>query len=151
MKIQTRHFGEVEVDENKLIRFEEGIFGFEDNKKFVVLSEGDENNVFAWLQSADEELLCLPIINPFLWYTDYSPEIDDELIISIGEVEEKDLDVFTVVVVPEDIKNMTTNLKAPILVNHATKKGVQVVVKDEEYGIKHNLYEQIQTVKKAGE
>ncbi len=54
-------------------------------------------------------------------------------------------------VIPEDIKNITTNLRAPIIMNKETRKGIQAVVNDDEYDIRHNLYEQLQKLKEAGE
>jgi len=77
--------------------------------------------------------------------------VDDELIGSIGELKRDDLEIYTVVVIPEDIKKMTTNLRAPIILNTRTKKGIQGIVNDEEYDIRHNLYDQLQALKEAGE
>ena len=152
MEILTRHFGNVDIDENKIVEFNEGIFGFDGLKKYIVLYDGaEEGNPFAWLQSLEDKDVCLPMVNPMVWYPSYAPEVDDEKITSIGDLDEKMIDVFTIVVIPDDIKYMTTNLKAPILINKTTKKGIQAIVNDNEYDIKHNLYEQLEKLKKAGE
>jgi len=152
MKVATKHFGTVDVDDLKVIRFDEGIFGFSEMKEFVLLYEGEEEkSPFAWLQALNDPLVCLPLINPLVWFPEYAPEIDDDQIEKIGELRPEDLDIYTVVVVPENIKEMTTNLRAPILINRLTKKGIQVIVNDEEYAIKHNLYNQLEALKKAGE
>jgi len=149
--IATRHFGEVEIDETKIVEFAKGIFGFEETKKFIVLYDGEEGNPFAWLQAINEKDICLPMVNPMLWYPQYSPDVDDELIANIGELNQDALEIYTVVVIPEDIKNITTNLRAPIIMNKETRKGIQAVVNDDEYDIRHNLYEQLQKLKEAGE
>lgn len=152
MIIKTKHFSEIEVKEENILKFEEGIFGFENSKKFVIIYDNEtENSPFCWLQSTEEEEVCLPMIDPVTYFPDYNPEISGELVGKIGELKVEDINLFTVVVVPDDIKKMTTNLKAPILVNIQTKKGIQVVVEDEEYLIKHNLYDQIKSLKEAGE
>lgn len=152
MLIKTKHFGEVEMDEANILVFNEGIFGFEDNKRYVILFYQEaENSPFSWLQSLEDQELSLPIINPLSYFPDYNPEVSDELVEKIGEPVLEDLNLFTVVVVPEDIKKMTTNLKAPILVNIKTKKGMQVIAQDDEYSIKHNLYNQIKNLQEAGE
>lgn len=150
MKINTKHFGEVEIDESKIVEFEQGIFGFEEAKKFVILSEEETSTGLCWMQAIDDTTLALPLINPIFWFPAYSPEIDDEQVLKIGELKEEELNVFSVVVIGDNIENMTTNLKAPILVNTNTKKGVQVIVENDEYEIKHNLYEQMKLIK-AGE
>ena len=152
MQIETKHFGIVNIDESKIIIFEEGIFGFKNVKKFILLyDQGEEGGPFVWMQAVEEPKVCLPLVNPMIWFTDYTPEVDDEVIQKIGELNPKILDVFTVVVVPEKIENMTTNLKAPILVNRETKKGCQAIVNDEVYDVRHNLYEQIKIMNKGGE
>lgn len=152
LKIATRHFGEVEIDESKIVEFEKGIFGFEELKKYVVLYENAEKeNPFAWLQAVDDANVSLPMVNPVVWYPGYEPDVDDEVVEKLGDIQTMALEVYTVVVIPEDIKKMTTNLRAPILLNQTTKKGVQVIVNDEEYEIKHNLYDQLMKLKEAGE
>lgn len=152
MDIDTRHFGNVTIEEDKIIAFADGIFGFEELKEFIVLYDGrEEGNPFAWLQAIKDKDVCLPLINPMAWYPDYEPEVDDEKIDSLELVDQADLDVYTVVVIPEDIKAITTNLKAPILINRKSKLGMQVIVNDDAYNLKHNLYEQMEALKKAGE
>ncbi|MDF1615990.1 flagellar assembly protein FliW [Petrocella sp. FN5] len=151
MKINTKHFGEVEIDEERIVVFEQGIFGFEDSKRYVMLYEDeDTKNGLCWMQSVDDEGLSLPVINPMFWFPDYSPEVADEQIARIGALKEEDLNLFSVVVITDNIESMTTNLKAPIVINIQTKKGMQVIVANEEYEIKHNLYEQMKLMK-AGE
>lgn len=152
MEILTRHFGKVDIEEEKIVNFQEGIFGFDSLKKFIILYDGaEEGNPFAWLQAIDSQDVCLPMISPMYWFQDYSPDVDDELIGSIGDLDPSALDLYTIVVIPDDIKAMTTNLKAPIIINRETKQGIQVIVNDDEYNIKHNLYEQLEKLKKAGE
>lgn len=151
MKITTKHFGEVEIDEDRIVEFEHGIFGFEESKKFVVFTEEEGVSTgLCWLQAIDDESLAMPLVNPIFWFPDYSPEIADEQIGKIGELKEEDLNVFSVVVIAESIESMTTNLKAPILVNVKTKKGMQVIAENDDYDIKHNLYDQMKKMK-AGE
>lgn len=151
MLIKTKHFGEIEIDETSILEFPEGIFGFEDDKKFVVLYDDEDNSPFSWLQSLDTVTTSLPLINPVVYFPDYNPEVSGSSIEKIGDVSEEDLGLFTVVVVPEDVTKMTTNLKAPIIVNVKTKKAIQVIVEDDNYGIKHNVYDQIKLLKEAGE
>ena len=148
MKIATKHFGEVEVDESKIVNFEKGIFGFEDEKQFIMFYEDEEApNGLCWMQSINDGDLVLPVVNPIYWYPDYSPEIDDEHIEAIGELAEEDLQLFTVVVIRETIEDMTVNLQAPIVINYKTMQGMQAVIQGDDYGIRHNLYEQMQKMK----
>lgn len=148
MLIETRHFGKIEIEDNSIITFNEGIFGFSNYHEFTIVYE---NEIFCWLQSLEDKDVALPMIPTTLIFPDYSPEIQDELILKLGDLEQEDLILFTVVVVPKDIENMTANLKAPIIVNTKTQKGIQVIL-DGDYEVKHNLYEHLNQVKqKAGE
>lgn len=148
MKIVTKHFGEVEIDDSKVVDFESGIFGFEDEKRFVMLYENEQTqNGLCWMQSIKTQDLALPVVNPIFWFPEYSPEVADEQVEKIGELVEDDLNLFSVVVITDNIESMTINLKAPILVNIKTKKGMQVIVENDEYQIKHNLYEQMSRLK----
>lgn len=149
MLIQTKHFGEAEIDDKKIIRFEQGIFGFEDQKEFVVLYESEvEESPFCWLQSIHETHICLPMIDPLIWFPEYQPDLADEEILKLGALDPNAISVYTVVVVPENLEEMTTNLRAPIVINLETKKGAQIVTVEEQYQIRENLYRRIKT---AGE
>lgn len=151
MEITTRHFGTVTIDEHKIITFDDGIFGFAENKRFILLYDNQEEGTpFVWMQSVEDKELCLPMINPLTWFPEYAPEVDDEEIGSLQLESQDSLEVYTIVVIPDDIESLTTNLRAPILINQVNKKGCQVIVQDEEYGVRHNLYEQIMKLKEAG-
>lgn len=148
MFIKTKYFGEIEMDEDKVLSFENGIFGFEDQKEFVILYEDQNGETpFCWLQSTKEPYVCLPLIDPMIWFPDYAPELADEELLKLGELDPNVLSIYTVTVVPENIEEMTTNLMAPIVVNLSTKKGAQIVTGDEQYPIRENLYQRIQDMK----
>ena len=100
----------------------------------------------------EEPLLALPIIHPFELREDYNPIVEDELMKNIGDPADADIIIFSTLSIPSDLTKMTANLKAPIIVNAAGRKGMQVIVENEDYEIKFNAYEAIQKMKeKAGE
>lgn len=146
MVIATKHFGEIELEEEKIITFEQGIFGFEHCKKYTILysGEGENSSTISWLQSLEEVSLALPIIQPSYVTDTYNPVIEDELLVSLGNFSEEDLVVFLTLTVPSDLTKMTTNLKAPLIINTANKKGCQVVVEDPRYVVKYPVYEVFQ-------
>ena len=114
MNVKTRHFGDVEIDDSKVITMDNGLFGFENYKKYVLLydSSSDEIPNIQWLQSLDEELLALPVMIPTTVVPDYNPVVEDETLASLGEWKEEDVSMLVTVTVPEDIKKMSINLKA---------------------------------------
>ena len=48
--------------------------------------------------------------------------------------------MFCVLTVPADITKMTINLKAPIIVNADTLKGVQLIADNNDYEVRYPIY-----------
>lgn len=143
MKITTKIVGEIEVDEAKIISFEDGILGFPDLKRFMLIhdEERDGNNLISWMQSIDEPGFAMPVIDPLRVCPDYNPVVEDELLKPLGELEGDELLVLTTVTVPPEIEKMTSNLKAPFIINAKNHKACQIILEEERYIIKYPIYE----------
>ncbi|GHU41965.1 flagellar assembly factor FliW [Clostridia bacterium] len=152
MKLETRVFGEIDVDEEKMIHFEDGIIGFPDCKSFALIfdAEGDSKDSLCWLQSIEEPIFAMPVINPLLIQDDYSLQVDDETLKKLGLIEEENLLVLVTVTIPTEIQKLSVNLKAPIVINAAEHKAIQLIV-DDELPVKFYIYDILQAKKKAGE
>ncbi|GFN35864.1 flagellar assembly protein FliW [Tepidimicrobium xylanilyticum] len=142
MLLHTKHFGEIEINEERIIDFPEGILGFEDEKQFVIINNEDEENPFQWLQSVANPDLAFVIINPFFVYPNYEIVIPETAQEKLKLKDEKDVAVYSIVVVPEDIEKMTANLLGPIIINTKEKLGKQVVLDDDRYTTKHFVFRQ---------
>lgn len=150
MEIKTKLFGDIQVDQSKLIQFEDGLIGFCEYKKFMLIHDSeDEESLISWLQCVEEPELALPVIDPLSVKIDYNPIVEDELFKNIGKIEDNQILVLTTLTVPSDVTKITTNLKAPIVINTNTLKGCQIIVDNEEYSVRYPIYEQIK--KKGGE
>ncbi len=149
MLIKTKHFGEIDLEEDKIISFEQGILGFSDCKKYAIIydNESGERPDITWLQSIDEPALAIPVISPFLIRPEYNPTVEDELLSPIGEVNTENLVVLVSITVPNDTTKISANLKAPFVINSETKKGCQVIVEDPSFEIKYYFYEQLKALK----
>lgn len=149
MLVKTRYFGEIDLGEDKIITLERGLIGFEEYKKYTILydSEKEERPAISWLQSLDEPGLALPVVSPLVVKPDYNPVVEDELLMNIGELTEENLVILLTLTVPEDVKKMTTNLKAPIIINSDTRKGVQLIVENQDYEVKYNVYDVLKSQK----
>lgn len=151
MLVKTKCFGEVEIDDNKIIYFENGILGFEDYKKYTLIYDSEKNRkTIMWLQSVDESSLALPVIDPMLISEEYSPVVEDELLDIIGGITEENMFILVILTVPSDITKMTANYKAPVIINTETLKGIQLIAENEEYMVKHPVYD-ILKARKGGE
>ncbi len=153
MVIKTKLFGEIEVSEDKLIRFETGIVGFSELKDFMLIhdSENDKSNI-SWMQSVQEPAFAMPVINPLFIVDTYNPEIEDELLTPLGNLDQNDMLVLVTITVPKDIKQMTINLRAPMVINGDNCRACQVIAEGEQYAVKYPIYDILMAAKeKAGE
>lgn len=153
MRINSRVFGEIEVDESKIIHFPSGIIGFPEMTDFILIydEEKGKDASIRWMQSLQEEEFALPVMDPLFVAGDYNPEVEDNYLIPLGEMKEEDALVLVTVTVPGDLKQMSVNLQAPIIINTETKKAAQVIVNTEKYPVKYYIYEILQAMKKEGE
>lgn len=150
MKLKTRVFGEIDIDDEKIITFENGIIGFPDLKRFTLIFNEEKKGGIFWMQSLDEPVVALPVMNPLAIKEDYNPMVEDELLKPLGEMTPENTFVLVTVTVPEDIKKITVNLKAPIVINVAERKAAQIIVEGGE--VKYPIYEMIKSgMEKAGE
>lgn len=145
MILETRHFGNIEINEEDVITFEKGIPGFEDSRRFAILYKvGDEDNPFKWLQSVDNGSLAFVIIQPQYFMKHYEVKITDSVAEDLEIEDLADVVVYTIVTIPDDISQMTANLKAPIIINTKRNKGCQMILDDERYRFRHNILEELQ-------
>ena len=153
MKAATRLFGEIEIDESKIITFEDGIIGFPDMKKFTLIFDEEKEGrpSISWLQSMDEPEIAFPVMDPLFVCEIYNPSVEDELLKNLGTIKEDNLYVLVTVTVPQDIKELAVNLKAPIVINTDTRKASQIIVED-DLPVRYRIYEILEEAKKkAGE
>ena len=141
MIIETKNFGEITIDEDSIITFEKGIPGFEQRTKFILIVEQD--CPCCWMQSIEEPNLAFFLIDPLSFCPEYGPDVDDKYIEMLGEPVIDDLVLYAIVVIPDDIKNMTANLKAPVIINTKTRKGMQVYLEKSNYLMKYNIYDKL--------
>jgi len=141
MIIQTRDFEWVEISPEDVICFPEGIPAFEEEKEFVLLSGNDEGNPFLWLQSVTHETPCFIVINPFVIWQDYKPLIPPRIMKKLEVSTEEALRYLVIAVVPPNIREITVNLRSPIVINSAKNLAMQVVLEQGNYGIRHPLFE----------
>ncbi len=152
MVINTRIFGEVTVDDEKMIHFPNGIVGFPELQDFALIhdsEQGDQGGI-RWMQSIQEPSFAMPVVDPLVAKEDYNPTVEDDLLKIIGECE--DPLVLVTITVPSDLTKMSVNLKAPLIINVDTKKAAQVILED-DYPVKFFIYDILKKRKeeKAGD
>ena len=149
MVINTRIFGEVTIDDEKLIHFPGGIIGFPELVDFALIYYSQKGNQggIRWMQSVQEPGFAMPVIDPLAIKEDYAPMVDDDLLKTIGGME--DILVLVTITVPSDLTKMSVNLKAPLIINATERKACQVILED-ELPVKYFIYDILQAKKKSG-
>lgn len=154
MKAMTRLFGEIDIDEGKIITLERGMIGFPDLQKFALIydeEKGLKASSVMWLQSMDDTQVAFPVMQPNQIKPDYNPMVSDEMLIPLGELNEDNTYVLVTLTAMPKKEDTTVNLKAPIVINTETKRGCQLIV-DDDYPVKFKIYEALKEKKeKAGE
>lgn len=142
MIIETGRFGELTIGDDELIQIPQGVLGFPENKRFCLVDPGDDTLIL-WLQSLESSEIAFPVLEPKIFRSDYTARL------SSAELRELQLEnvnlsaVFSILTIPQDVTQMTANLKAPIVINLKKQLAKQVVLQENEYSIKHLMFKEL--------
>lgn len=139
MKLNTKYHGVREYEEKDIINFNKGLPGFENLKKFIVFPL-EENQIFNVVHSIEDLSIGIVVISPFDFLDKYELNLKDEAIKRLKIKEEEDVRVLNTITVNSNKENITTNLRAPIVINIKEKLGEQIILENEEYIIKYPLF-----------
>lgn len=135
MTIDSKPFGEIDIDERQLLTFPRGLYGFEHLREFAMLDSG--RPPFFWLQSLEKREVAFVLINPYVVRPDYVLEIPDEDLEEIGHPDPEQILVFAIVTIPGTGGEITCNLQGPLVINRAERLGHQSISLYQEYHTKH--------------
>ena len=139
-KVNTDRFGEIEIDEKKIIHFKDGIPAFEDEHEFVILPY-DEESPYYFMQSLNRSDLAFLLTIPEIFFPDYSVELDDATVEELQIKDTEKIIVYTIITIPNgSVRLMTTNLLAPIIFNIENMSAKQIVMDKSNYTTKHRLF-----------
>lgn len=153
MRAMTKNFGEIDIADDKIIVFDKGIIGFPELREFALIyneERGSNGGSIRWLQSMSRPDFAMPVMDPLVVDPNYNPQVDDELLKPLGALDQDAMLVLVTVTVPKDIKNITVNMKAPIVINANTRYAAQLIIDGDEYKVKFPIYDILQ-MKKAEE
>ena len=130
---------ELQVKEEKVVIFNEGIPGFENLTKYILLEE--ENSKFLYLQSLEDENICFVVVDPYVFKEDYAPIISESYFEKLGGGEDSEFVIYAIVCIKKPIGESTLNLAGPLLIHVKNRLGIQVVTEEKTYRTKHTLNE----------
>jgi flagellar assembly factor FliW len=139
VKINTTRFNELEVDKKDIIEFTEGLLGFENLKKFFIVDPGDQTLIL-WLQSIDDASVAFPIIEPKIFQPNFSVKLLPLELNSLNLENLSNASVYTILTIPQNVTEMSANLKAPIIINNKSKIARQIVLQDSKLEVRFKMY-----------
>ena len=142
MNIKTSRFGEVDIADDAVIAMPEGMLGFSEITRYVLIQHRD-GSPFLWYQAIDEPNLAFVVVDAFTFFPDYEVVMSSEDVQVLDCSTPGDLAVFLVVVIPDNPKEMTANLRGPLVINVGNKVARQVVLTDEKYSPHHSIMEEM--------
>ncbi len=146
MKVNTRAYGEVEVDERQRVNFPGGLLGFEKFTDYVLMDA--RQKPFIYLQSLEVPELAFILIDPFLFRPDYALDMSDEVLEDIGVEAPADAVIFSIVTAPADGTAITANLMGPVIISKSSRKGMQAVLADPRWRVKHDIMAEMAAARK---
>ncbi len=146
MVIESKAFGEVEVDERQVLTFPGGLFGFEQHHEFALLDAAQ--TPFYWLQSIADRQVAFVLLDPLVFRPDYTLDVDPAELAEIGIADGDDALCFAIVTIPENVSDMTANLQGPLVVNRDTRVARQLISHNPAWQVRHGVFEEIETAQR---
>lgn len=143
MVVNTTRFGPIEISSDDILNFSEGLLGFNDLERFVLLDDPNDE-IFAWLQSCDEPSIAFPVLEPELFEENFSLRLTKSDLQILKAEEKTNLRSFCIITIPEDPARMTANLKAPVVVNIEQRIARQCVLQDNKLEIREPIFAKLQ-------
>lgn len=138
MLIASDRFGEIEVAEERILSFPEGLLGFPEARRFAMV-ESDDAGVYFWLQSVDDPSLAFLTVMPWAFFPDYAVDLPEAEERSLELEREGDALVLCLLTVHRDTKAITANLLGPLVINAVSRRGRQVVLAESGYPVRAPL------------
>lgn len=141
MQLETKYFGVIEYDPADVVSFPSGLFGFAQEKEFLLLPFAGSDGNMLCLQSVETPGLAFIAMNPFSLKSDYAPVLSPEALELMGVQRSEDLCYYVMCVVRDPVGASTLNLRCPVVINPDLHRGMQVILDDNVYQMRHRLDE----------
>ena len=138
VNLSTNRFGNLIIEKENIITFEQGLLGFEELTQFAIIAV-EECLPFEWLVSLEDPVVAFPILDPTLLFSDYKPSLTKDDLVLLDIKKEMDVEMVCIVTLGETPENVTLNLKGPILINMKNKMGKQIVLTEDYYSLKQSF------------
>lgn len=141
METNTKYFGKLPYTQNEVITFADGIFGFAENKNYLLIRFEENNAGILCLQNLEEPNLAFIVANPFFFAPKYQPMPAQGDLEKLGSPAMEQLLFYNICTLDEDISKSTINLRCPLMIHGETHQAVQIILEDTRYGFKQPFHE----------
>jgi flagellar assembly factor FliW len=141
MFIQSTRFGQIEIREDTVIVFPDGLIGLGGTRYALVAR--DDKAVFYWLHSIDDPSLALPVTVPWPFFADYDVKLSDEDAATLKLESPDQAEIFCVVRATDQLGDFTINLRGPIVINGERRLGRQVINEVGGHGVREPLFSRV--------
>ena len=136
MVINTTRFGEIEIRDDAVLHFPQGLYGMEHLRRFCLLEHEKGGGLF-WLQAMDAPAVAMLVTDPFAYYPNYEVEIPDGAEQTLEAAAPTDIAVYTTITVAPDRSGIYTNLLGPLVINLLNRCGMQLIQDSRQYSTRH--------------
>jgi len=131
----------VDFASEEALRFPKGLFGFEDEQEFLLMPFDQANSGLLCLQSVRTPALAFVAVDPFALHMAYAPVLQPDELEEMGVKDSQDLYYYALCAVKNPVADSTVNLKCPLAINGETRQGMQVILEQGDYHMRHRLSE----------
>lgn len=142
MYIDTAVLGSVDVDPGNIYHLPDGLYGFEGESDYALVTKQEDDVTLMWLQAVDAKVPCFVVFNPFEIIDGYEPVVERGDLHLLGCKDSSELTFLVIAVVPDDITKITVNLKSPVAINTRSNRARQVILANRDYPIRFPLFPQ---------
>jgi flagellar assembly factor FliW len=143
MLVQTARFGQFKVPDEKLIKMQKPILGFERLSVYCLVEE-EEFRPFLWLQSIEDPSVAFIVVNPLVFFPDYRIEVHSNELAELMISRPDRVETYVVVTLPKDATRMSADLQGPVLINTENNRAKQLVLVNSDYRIKHSIFDALE-------
>jgi flagellar assembly factor FliW len=143
VKFETPRFGHIEVDGDKIVRFENGMPGFPDCTQFIVMDH-DRETPLKWLQCVDRPEVAFLVVEPEQVLSTYTVEVPESVLRVVQWEKGSDVrDVSVFVILNVENGELTANLRAPVVVNIKKRLAFQMILDNLEIPLRMRIEPEI--------
>ena len=150
--VDTTRFGSIEIETSSVIEFPEGLLGFGDCKRYVLLDHPGGSGPFEWLQSLERPEIAFCVIDPTQFKPDYRIAVKQHELSGIRIKSIEDGVVRVILVIPRgDPMSMTANLQGPLVINKKEMLARQLVLGGGQYPTRFRVFPDQTEPEQAGD